>query len=182
MRAAGCTEVVVAIPESLLERAAELLEDAESVSVVAGGETRQDSVRNALAQVTAERVLVHDAARPIIDLKLVRDLIDALDGWDGAIAAVPVDETLKRVDGVAIVETVDRSNLWQAQTPQAFKTAVLKDAHARAAEDGMTATDDASLVERYGGRVRVMTGDRTNIKVTYPEDVLLAEALRATRP
>lgn len=150
------------------------------VGVVVGGATRGDSVRAALDAVPpeADLVFVHDAARPLLDRTVLERVLDAAVGGVGAIAALPVADTLKRVgNGRAITATVPREGLWAAQTPQAFPRAVLVDAYARAAAEGIEATDDAALVERYGGRVVVVEGSSRNIKVTRPEDLALAEAL-----
>ncbi len=152
------------------------------VVVVAGGRERGDSVRSALAAVPAEAdvVLIHDGARPLLDAALVERTLRAVaaGAGAGAIAAIPVADTLKRVSAEgSIVETVDRRGLWRAQTPQAFPRALIADAHGRAEAEGVTATDDAALVERYGGRVVVVEGDERNIKITRPEDLVLAELL-----
>lgn len=153
--------------------------------VVAGGATRQRSVLAALGAVPrdATRVLVHDAARPLVSAELCAALLDALEGVEGAIAATPVADTLKRAgaDGL-IAETVDRAGLWQAQTPQAFHADVLRHAFATASDEVLdTATDCASMVEAIGGRVRLVAAGAPNLKVTTPADLLLAEEiLRAT--
>jgi len=153
--------------------------DVQPDVVVAGGATRSASVRAGLAQVPddVDAVVVHDAARPLAHPGLFDGVLRALaDGADGAVAAVPVADTLKRVgaDG-RIVETVDRTGLWAVQTPQGFRLDVLRAAHAGDAE----ATDDAGLVEARGGRVVVVAGDRRNLKVTDPADLVLLEALIA---
>jgi 2-C-methyl-D-erythritol 4-phosphate cytidylyltransferase len=145
--------------------------------VIAGGDARQDSVGNGLALVSTERVVVHDAARPMASADLVGALIAELDDADAVLAAVPVDETLKHVEEGRVLKTVDRTKMWRSQTPAAFRTEALKDAHRRAAEEGFVGTDESQLVERYGGRVRVVRGSRANVKVTFPEDFALAEAM-----
>lgn len=147
------------------------------IAIVAGGAERGDSVFNGLTAVSADvdRVLVHDGARPFVSA----DVIDrVLDAEGGAIAAVPVTDTIQRVDadGV-IVDTPDRSTLWQAQTPQGFPRAALLDAYRRARADGVAATDDAAVFVRYAGPVRVVMGAHRNLKVTRPEDLPVAEAL-----
>ena len=152
------------------------------VTVVAGGAERGDSVRNGLAVVpeAADAVLIHDAARPLLPGVVVERVLRAIGGGTGAIAAVPVADTLKRVDADGrITATVDRSGLWRAQTPQGFPRATIAEAYARAAAEGVTGTDDAALVERYGGRVTVVEGDTRNLKITRPEDLRLAELLLA---
>ena len=147
------------------------------VDVIAGGETRQETVHLALGQVSSDRVVVHDAARPFASVDLVARLLAALDGAEGAVLGVPVDETVKRVSGTEVVETVDRSDLWRSQTPQAFSTSSLKAAHERASEEEVVVTDDAQLIERYGGRVVMVEGSPRNIKLTRPEDFVVAEAM-----
>jgi 2-C-methyl-D-erythritol 4-phosphate cytidylyltransferase len=149
--------------------------------IVAGGMTRSRSVLAGLDAVPpeAERVLVHDAARPLLTADLVRRVLAALEDADGAIAAAPLADTLKRVDGdLAITGTPDRAGLWLAQTPQAFGASTLRAAFAAA--DAATldaATDCAALVEASGGRVRVVNSGGPNLKVTTPDDLALAERL-----
>lgn len=143
---------------------------------VTGGATRSESVRNGLAAVPddAEIIVVHDAARPVATHELFRAVIDAVEaGADAAIPGVPVTDTVKRVDGDRVVETLDRAALVVVQTPQAFRADVLRAAHA----SGDDATDDAALVEAVGGKVVVVAGDARNIKITAPEDLRIAEAL-----
>lgn len=173
--------IVVALPAADMSEPPLFLP--EGVVVVAGGETRGDSVRLALDAVPhrARVVLVHDAARPLLSRALVDRVLHATTEDAGAVAAVPVVDTLKRVgDDGAVTATIERAGLWRAQTPQAFPRAMLADAYARALADGVVATDDAAVVERYGGRVTVVDGDERNIKVTRPEDLRLAETLLAT--
>ena len=140
---------------------------------VTGGETRSESVRNALAEIPDEAaiVLVHDAARPLVTDEVIERVITALgDDWDGAVPALPISDTVKRVEGEAVSETLDRQGLVAVQTPQAFVAPIL-----RAAVTGevSSAPDCASLVEARGGRVRVVEGDRRLVKVTEPSDLEL---------
>ena len=177
---AGCDPLVVVAPKEDADRTRSLLSELPgdlSFVVVDGGSTRQASVANGLTQVDSEVVLVHDAARPFAPVQLALEVLKAIEAAEGAIPAVPVDETIKRVDGRSVVETIDRSMLCRVQTPQAFRTVALADAHRRSRSDGFDATDDAQLIENYGGRVVVVRGTRTNIKLTYPEDFDLAEAI-----
>ena len=168
---------MLVVPSGWEERALSALPPGIPAEVIAGGEARQDSVGNGLERVTTERVVVHDAARPMASADLVRALISELEVADAVLAAVPVDETLKHVEEGRVLRTVDRSNMWRSQTPAAFRTDALKEAHRRAAEEGFVGTDESQLVERYGGRVRVVRGSRANVKVTFPEDFALAEAM-----
>jgi 2-C-methyl-D-erythritol 4-phosphate cytidylyltransferase len=166
--------VVVAPPdwEEPVILLAEELGCGKVVSVVAGGESRAASVRAGLAEVgdDAAVALVHDAARPVLAEEVIERLLTTLpEGWDGVVPAVPIPDTVKRVEGDQVVETVDRESLVGAQTPQAFVWPVLRDASA----GGADATDCAALVESRGGRVKVVAGDRRLIKITEPADLEL---------
>lgn len=172
--------IVVAAPPAWEEPAilvAEELVASKVSSVVTGGATRAESLRAAVREVAADAlvVLVHDAARPLVDDVLIERVLAPLaDGVDGVVPALPLADTVKRVDRGLVVETVDRQSLVAAQTPQAFLADSL-----RAALDGdlESATDCASLVERRGGRVRVVDGDARLLKVTTPADLELVERL-----
>jgi 2-C-methyl-D-erythritol 4-phosphate cytidylyltransferase len=159
----ACDGVVVAVPAGSEW-------DLPGVTVVAGGATRSASVRRALAAVPddAEIVVVHDAARPLASDALFAAVIDAVRaGADGAVPGLPVVDTVKRVADGVVSETVPREDLVTVQTPQAFRSAILRAAH-RCEPEG---TDDAAVVEATGGRVVVVPGERTNIKITEPEDL-----------
>ena len=146
------------------------------VDVVPGGAERGDSVWNGLQAVDPAIgiVLIHDGARPFV----TRAVIDRVIAAAPAIAAVPVTDTIKEVgaDGT-IVGTPERRRLWQAQTPQGFPLAAIVDAYRRATAEGVAATDDAALYERYAGPVRVVAGSHRNLKVTRRADLAVAEAL-----
>lgn len=147
---------------------------------VAGGRERQDSVAAGLRALPpgTEYVIVHDGARPLVPAALVHRVLDAARRHGAALAAVPVQDTVKRVSGDGFLEgTVERAGLWLAQTPQAFHLPLLLEAHARARETGTWATDDAGLVEALGHRVRVVPGSPLNLKVTTRGDLALARAL-----
>jgi 2-C-methyl-D-erythritol 4-phosphate cytidylyltransferase len=169
-----CDGVVVVLP-----RGAEW--DGPAVqAAVAGGATRAASVRAGLAAVPpdAEIVVVHDAARPLASDALFMAVIDAVtSGADGAIPGLPVSDTIKRVDGHHVVETVNREHLVAVQTPQAFRAPALRAAHVPDAEG----TDDAAIVEAEGGTVVIVAGESTNVKVTGPEDLLLVTAFLTVR-
>jgi len=150
-------------------------------TVVGGGATRSSSVRAGLAAVphAASVIVVHDAARPLAATELWRSAIDAIvEGADGALCAVAVTDTIALVEGDTLVETVDRDRLVAVQTPQAFRAAALRAAHAGEGE----ATDDGALVRAAGGRVVIVPGASTNLKITHRHDLAVAEALLADRP
>jgi 2-C-methyl-D-erythritol 4-phosphate cytidylyltransferase/2-C-methyl-D-erythritol 2,4-cyclodiphosphate synthase len=180
LRAAGCDPIVVVVPSEHLETVADELGESDVV-LTAGGDSRQASVASGLDEVASSTVVIHDGARPLITPADVARVLEPLDRHDGAITAMPMDETLKRADDDRVLETVDRAGLWRVQTPQAFRTSVLRSAHEKALSDGYEGTDDAALVERAGGSVVLVTGSRLNLKVTYPEDFALAEALLESR-
>jgi 2-C-methyl-D-erythritol 4-phosphate cytidylyltransferase len=156
------------------------------VRAVEGGACRSESVRRALdAAGEGDPVLVHDAARPLVTADLAERVMAALAGEqdaDAAIAAAPVTDTVKRVDGAgAVTETLERSELWAVQTPQVFRRAALERALDVSAQELARATDDAWLVEQAGGRVIVVRASEENMKVTVPLDLRIAELLLAAR-
>ena len=173
--------IVVAAPPEWEEPTILLAEElgaGKVVEAVAGGETRSASVRAALAEVPEDVavVLVHDAARPFIPEEVVERLLMALnEGWDGAVPVLAVPDTVKRVEGDRVVETVDREGLVLVQTPQAFVAPALRDALAA----GGDATDCSSQLEARGGRVKAVPGDPRLLKVTEPADLDAVERLLA---
>src|SRR5262249_34303358 len=174
--------IVVAAPDGWEEPAILLAEELAAVKVVScvsGGATRGESAREALAEVDEDAVvvLVHDAARPLLPGEVVERVLGPLaEGYDGVVPALTVPDTLKRVEGGAIAETVSREGLVGVQTPQAFVVDALRRAYSG---DVSIATDCASLVERDGGRVAVVEGDARLLKVTTPDDLRLVELLLA---
>jgi 2-C-methyl-D-erythritol 4-phosphate cytidylyltransferase len=180
------SEVVITIPEGF--EAAARAEVAAArlgipVKITPGGVERQDSVRIALDLTSAESelVIVHDAARPLATPAIFESCLIAAMRAGAAIAATPVSDTLKRVTDSAITATLARANLWQAQTPQAFRRNVLIAAHHRAISEKVIATDDADLVERTGARVEVVEASTSNIKITTQSDLAIVEAIIAAR-
>lgn len=149
--------------------------------LAAGGQHRQESVYNGLRAAAGQaddRVLIHDGVRPLVTSDLIGRCLDGLAAADGCVAAVPASDTLKSADAAGyITETVDRSAIWLAQTPQAFAYATILQAHQQARGRGRQATDDAALLEQTGGRIALVDGSPTNIKITTPDDLRLAEAL-----
>ena len=205
-RAGSVGEIVVAAPPGAAEHEHEFT--GEGLFVVAGGEMRADSVRNGLDRVETELVAIHDAARPLLTPELVEEVIAALvadPGADGAIAAAPLSDTIKRAKSARsgnghaegpkgafggdrahnaplVVEgTVDRAELWAAQTPQVFRVEALRRALDADPEAAAAATDEAMLIEAAGGRVLIHPSPAENIKVTTPLDLRVAELLLAER-
>lgn len=149
-------------------------------AVVCGGAERQHSVWNglmAMEDATPEDlVLIHDGVRPFVTPEILQAAAAAAREYDGAVVAVPVKDTVKVASDGIITHTPPREGLWLAQTPQAFRYGIIRAAYEKAADDGFLGTDDASLLERQGGRLKIVTGDYQNIKITTPEDLVLAEA------
>jgi len=149
-------------------------------NIVSGGKRRQDSVRNMLQFLSkdVEIVLIHDGARPLITKKLVQASINATEKWGATVLAVPAKDTIKFADKDRFVETTPcREKIWCIQTPQTFRRDVIVDAYKRAYEGGFMGTDDASLVERIGIKVKIIMGSYENIKITTPEDLFIAERI-----
>jgi 2-C-methyl-D-erythritol 4-phosphate cytidylyltransferase len=154
------------------------------VQLILGGETRQESVYNGLQALpaAAERVLIHDGARCLATPQLLERCAAALLDCPGLIAAVPVKDTIKVVDETGIIQdTPDRRQLWAAQTPQGFEVQLLKQCHNKGRDSGWEVTDDAALFERCGLPVRIVEGEETNLKVTTPVDLAIAEFILRQR-
>jgi 2-C-methyl-D-erythritol 4-phosphate cytidylyltransferase/2-C-methyl-D-erythritol 2,4-cyclodiphosphate synthase len=175
---------VVVLPLADLARGAAIVHEVAPrlpIRAVSGGATRQDSVRIGLAALgEVEAVLVHDAARPLASAKLVARVAEGALRGEAVVPVVPVRDTLKRLVGDA-ASTVSREGLYSAQTPQGFPRRALEEAHARALAGGVSATDDAGLLEALGGAVRPVEGEVTNLKLTTPDDWEVAEALIVAR-
>jgi 2-C-methyl-D-erythritol 4-phosphate cytidylyltransferase len=152
------------------------------LGIIAGGAERQYSVLNGLRALVAaddDVVLIHDGVRPFVSEQILQRTIEVARSADGALVAVPVKDTVKVVHDGIIHDTPVRETLWLAQTPQAFRYDIIRAAHEVAEAEGYLGTDDASLVERLGKKVQIVLGDYRNIKITTPEDLLLAEAFVA---
>jgi 2-C-methyl-D-erythritol 4-phosphate cytidylyltransferase len=181
------SEIVVALRKTEMEQVRALLEKEKltgKVTLVEGGEHRQQSVGNALARIAAaadDVVLVHDAVRPFVDDEIISAVIGEVEKHGAAIAGLPAVDTIKQVeraaDGALITSTIPRERVVQAQTPQGFRYELIQRAFASAAADGFMGTDEASLVERLGESVWVVMGSPRNIKITTPADLELAEFL-----
>jgi 2-C-methyl-D-erythritol 4-phosphate cytidylyltransferase len=185
--AASCDWIAVVVGGDYVDRGARSLAAAQiNATVCAGGATRTESVAAGLIACRrlgagpGDLVGVHDAARPLTSVDLIDRTFAAVDdGWDAAAPGLPVVDTLKLLGADdAVVRTVDREGLWAAQTPQVFRWSTLEDAYRG---EPSAATDDLGLVERAGARVRLILGETTNVKITYPQDLVMAEALLCAR-
>lgn len=145
--------------------------------LVMGGKERQQSVYNGLQHAEEDIILVHDGARPFINLGQISELTTAASQHGGAVIAVPVKDTIKKAANKEVVETVERSSLWAVQTPQAFRVSILKSAYEQAEAEAFLGTDDASLLERINEQVVIIEGNYDNIKITTQEDLYFAEAI-----
>ncbi|MCX7594717.1 MAG: 2-C-methyl-D-erythritol 4-phosphate cytidylyltransferase [Fischerella sp.] len=160
------------------------LQLSKPVEFIKGGSTRQESVYNGLQAlpVTAEQVLIHDGARCLATPDLLDRCAQAVRKCQGLIAAVPVKDTIKVVDEHGIIQsTPERRQLWAAQTPQGFDVKLLKQCHAEGMRQGWEVTDDAALFEKCGYQVQIVEGEETNLKVTTPQDLAIAEFILRTR-
>lgn len=165
-------EVLVALPDGMQ------LPPGIHARAIVGGDTRQDSVRRLLRATVADTVLIHDAARPFLPADIALALLEAVAETGAATVALPVADTLVQAGaGEMWGASVAREGLWAVQTPQGFHRDLLLQAHAQAAADGYAATDDAGLIARQGGAVRLVRGDARLFKVTTPGDLALAQAL-----
>lgn len=179
----GLQQVIVVTSEFYLDEAGKIMEEVLPDSVegwcLRGGATRQDSIFNGLQEVNdSELVIVHDAVRPFVKLKHIQACCEQASRYGAAILGVPANDTIKRIDDHQLVrETPPRKYLWQTQTPQVFQRALLIEAYRKAREKNYLGTDDSSLVEQLGKQVRMVKGDRTNFKITYPLDLQLAQLL-----
>ena len=175
------SEIILVVPEKEYETAhTDWLGKLGIVKkVVIGGEKRQDSVYNGFCEVSqdSEIVLVHDGVRPFLSQKMIADSIDAAREYGAAITAIPVHDTIKRVDTSGLVsQTIDREGLWRVQTPQAFRYSLLLDAFNKAKSENFYGTDEGALIEHLGEPVKIVEGLEQNIKITRPEDLELSKA------
>lgn len=184
-RVSDITSIILSVPESDREFCRHDIVTAYQLTkvshIVVGGRRRQDSVRHGIMECSAPAgiVLVHDGVRPFINERMVSDVIEAARRTGAAVAAMPLHDTVKRVGPDHLIrETLNREELWQIQTPQAFRYDWLVEGHRRALEKGWEVTDDAALIERMGHPVSVVEGSCFNIKITRPEDLVLGEAIR----
>ena len=175
-------QIILIVKENYIEEARGIVSKyalRKVACVIPGGKTRSHSVANGLAKVEAgddDIILVHDGARPLLKEKNIQDVVDSARKCGAAVLGIPCTSTIKKVTEENIIEkTVDRKVLWEAQTPQAFRFDIIKEAYKDFEELGVT--DDSGLVEKSGKKVHIVPGDKNNIKVTVPEDLKLAEAI-----
>ncbi|MEN6330975.1 MAG: 2-C-methyl-D-erythritol 4-phosphate cytidylyltransferase [Smithella sp.] len=181
-------EIIIVVPESDIKSVRENLISKNNLGkvakIVAGGAKRQDSVRNGIAAVEGQCdiVVVHDGVRPFVTVEMIKRAVEAARQFQAAVIGVPAKDTIKETEVYDfVVKTVPRQNLWITQTPQAFRFDVLQKAYGAAYRDNYCGTDDASLVERIGVKVKMIAGSYENIKITTPEDLVVAEALLKSR-
>ncbi|MDA8126858.1 MAG: 2-C-methyl-D-erythritol 4-phosphate cytidylyltransferase [Deltaproteobacteria bacterium] len=181
-------EIYLAVPEGDIPEVRQRIVEPYGLSkvglILAGGRERQDSVRNALDQLRVEQeiIVVHDAVRPFVTAALIEQSVAAARKYGAVSLGVPVKDTVKEVNPAGWVEkTLDRQRLWLTQTPQAFHRSILLAAYEKAARDGISATDDAGLVEAMGTAVRMIPGAEANIKLTTAEDMVLGEVILGRR-
>jgi 2-C-methyl-D-erythritol 4-phosphate cytidylyltransferase len=181
-RISEIAEVIPVIKESDMETAIKIFEKccfSKVKQIARGGKERQDSVYSGLKLVDkmTDIVLIHDGVRPFVEARIVREAIIAINAFDGAIAAVPLKDTIKEVADDVVKRTLPRESLWAIQTPQVFRYDFLMRAYEGAMQEGVYSTDDSALVERVGGKVKIIMGAYTNVKITTPEDISFAQFL-----
>lgn len=179
-------EIIPVLKESDMEHGAEIFEQYKISKVrriAPGGKERQDSVAHAINLLDDKKstVLVHDAVRPLVQSHIIFEAIKQMKDCDGVAVGVPLKDTIKEVAGGTITKTLKRGKLWSIQTPQVFPCEIICDAYENALKDSFYSTDDSALVERYGGKVKVVMGSYANIKITTPEDLEIAEFLLIQR-
>ena len=180
-----CEAIILVVNKEEVEEVKSLLQTYNIKKVehlVSGGKERQQSVYEGLKQIEGNPiVLVHDGARPFIRQPIIHELVHIAESKGSVITATPVKDTIKKVQGQEVIQTIDRASLWAVQTPQAFRLEKILLAHQKADEDGFEGTDDASLIEFTGGTVFIVEGDYENIKITSPEDLIFGDAIIAKR-
>lgn len=175
-------EIIVVSEPSTIERIREIVQKngyKKVRKIVPGGAVRAESSSIGVGEVAENdaKVLIHDAARPLVTQKIINECITALDSYDAVNVAIKATDTIIEADCGMMKAATERSRMMQVQTPQGFRAGAIKKAHSMAKKEGFAgATDDCGIVFRYGlSEIRIVEGDRTNIKITYPEDILIAE-------
>ena len=166
-------EIIICANVSIIEELKSILKDCRKVKIIEGGETRQASVFNGLKAADCDYVLIHDAARPMISTDLVNQTIEMVKDKNALTVATKTIDTIKEVEDGKIIRTIDRSKLYNTQTPQAFKYELIKDAHTRLY--GQNFTDDAGMLEELGQTVYILNGSYKNIKITTQNDIDIAK-------
>lgn len=181
-RCDAISEVYLIVPEDDCAFACDIIDSvrfSKNIKVIPGGKERQDSVKNGLNSIyKCNIVMIHDGVRPFVTEEIINRAIEETIKYGATTVAVPAKDTIKSVerDGF-VIETLERKKLWQIQTPQTFRYEIIKEAFDRAYVDGFYGTDDAALVERLGYKVKIVEGSYRNIKITTPEDMIIAEAI-----
>lgn len=180
------SEVYLIVPEEDCAYCCDLVDGirfTKPIRIISGGKERQDSVKNGIDAIyNCDIVMVHDGVRPFVTEDIINRSVEETVRCGATVVAVPAKDTIKSVDEEGnIIETLERKKLWQVQTPQTFKYEIIKEAFDKAYKDGFYGTDDASLVERMGHKVRIIEGSYQNIKITTPEDMIIAEAILKSR-
>jgi len=177
-------EIVLVVSEKEISKAQQEIQEAHPkvTKVIAGGKERQDSVGNGLGNLDSgtDIVVIHDGVRPFVSPDIIQETVEAAQKFGSAITAIPVSDTIKKVNERCLVEhTIDRGGLWRVQTPQTFQVSLLKEAFEKARNDNFYGTDESSLIEYMGKEVKVIAGSEFNIKITRSEDLVLAETIAA---
>ena len=175
-------EIIIVSEPSSIERIREIVQKngyKKVTKIVPGGAVRAESSSIGVGEIPEDdaKVLIHDAARPFVSQRIINDCISALDSSDAVHTAIKATDTIIEAENGKMAATTERSRMMQVQTPQGFRASVIKKAHAKAKKEGFAgATDDCGIVFRYKlSEIRIVEGDRTNIKITYPEDIAIAE-------
>lgn len=180
-RIKSVSEIIPVFKKSDMELGCRLIEEFKInkvTRIASGGKERQDSVYNAIKLIgdTTDIVLIHDGVRPLIEQHIIEESIRQVRGCDGVVVGIPPKDTIKEAEKGFVKKTLRRELLWQIQTPQVFKYSLLLKAYQKAESEGVYFTDDSAIVERYGGKIKIIMGSYTNIKITTPEDLLTAES------
>ena len=182
LESSAINNIIIAAQKKDFDKIASIVDSIESekkVSIIEGGDTRQNSIYNALAHINSntEYVCIHDAARPFVTKHLIEKLIDTLKTCDAVIVGNKSTDTLKEYSDGNVLRTIDRKKIWNVQTPQAFTKEVIVNAYELAKKQNIVATDDSSLVEQAGYKVKIINDSSINFKITTKEDWIMAESL-----
>ncbi len=171
-------EIIIVVNKKDLEACSKIVEKnifKKIKKIMVGGETRQQSSYNGVMEADSDIILIHDGARPLVTEDSITNSIRDSLNYGASVVAVPLKETVKKIDNCFVQNTLDRDALWVAQTPQTFRADIIKEAHETAKRDGFFGKDDSSLVERIGYKVRICRGHYENLKITTPDDLVIAK-------